>query len=325
MTEQTSESRPAGENQSADAQKVIDRLVFASLTEQRRARRWRVFFMLFFIVYLSVVTIMLFADRGGDSKLAVDGEKHTALVLLDGLIAPGEAAGAENVIAGLEAAFEHEDTAGIILEINSPGGLPVQAADIYDEIGRLREANPEIPLYAVVTDSAFSGGYFVAAAADRIYANRSSLVGSIGVRMDSFGFVGTMEKLGVERRLITSGENKALLDPFLPEDPAVKAHLQAMAREVHTHFIEAVKQGRGDRLAQDQELFNGLIWSGERALALGLIDDFGSRRSVAREFGAEDIVDFTPRASLLSRIASRIGTSAGQRIAENLFGGPLLR
>ncbi len=324
MTEHESEIGASRNPRDEQSRSVVDKLVVAALTEQRRARRWRVFFMLFFIVYLSVVTVILLGDRAADARSVADGEKHTALVSLNGLIAPGQGAGSESVIEGLRAAFKHEDTAGIVLEINSQGGLPVQAADIYDEIRRLREENPDIPLYAVIGDSAFSGGYFVAAAADRIYANKSSLVGSIGVRMGSFGFVDLMQKLGVERRLLTAGENKGLLDPFSPPDPEVNAHLQSMLQEVHRHFIDAVKQGRGDRLAQDDELFSGLIWSGERALALGLIDDFGNRRSVAREFEAADIVDFTPRESWLNRIAGQIGSSAGQRIGEILFGGPVL-
>ncbi len=303
------------------AQPVVDRLVFAALKEQTRARRWRVGFMLFFIVYLTVVTTMFLADGGpvsGPGQKA-DGEKHTALVRLNGLIASGEDASAENIIAALKSAFEHEDTAGIVLEINSPGGSPVQASYIYEEIQRLKQDHESIPLYAVVSDVAASGGYFVAAAADRIYVNKSSLVGSIGVRLDAFGFVDMMDKLGIERRLLTAGENKALFDPFLPEQPEQKAHLQSMLDQVHGHFIEAVKQGRGDRLADDQDIYSGLIWSGESSIELGLADDYGTRRSAAREFEAEDIVDFTPKADLLQRIAKRIGSSAGERISESLF------
>lgn len=302
--------------------KVVDRLVFAALTEQRRARRWRVFFMLFFVVYLTVVTIMLLS--GTDDGLgypAADGEKHTALVRLSGVIASGEEAGAENIINGLQAAFKHEDTAGVVLEINSPGGSPVQSAYIYDEIRRLREKHEAVPLYVVVADVAASGGYFVAAAADRIYVNKSSLLGSIGVRLDAFGFVELMEKLGIERRLLTAGDNKALLDPFLPEQETQRAHLQAMLDEVHEHFIDAVRRGRGERLVESEDLFSGLLWSGEKALDLGLADAYGTRHSIAREFEAEEIVDFTPRRNLLARIADRIGASVGQRIGEFLLGG----
>ena len=304
------------------SQKVIDRLVFAALREQTRARRWRVGFMLFFAVYLTVVTIMLFADRGDGIGLGgkADAERHTALVRLTGVIASGEGAGAENVIRGLKAAFEHDDTAGIVVEINSPGGSPVQAAYIFDEIRRLREMHESIPVYAVIADVAASGGYYVAAAADRIYVNKSSLVGSIGVRMDAFGFVEMMEKLGIERRLLVAGENKGLFDPFLPEQSEQKAHLQAMIDQVHQHFIAAVKTGRGDRLGGDPEIFSGLIWSGERAISLGLVDDYGTTRSVARLIEAENIVDFTPKTELLDRIAERIGRSAGQAISTYLLG-----
>ncbi len=319
------ENQTASSASSADAKSssVVDRLVFAALREQRRARRWRVFFMLFFVVYLSVVTIMLFSGATSDTgpTQAADGEMHTALVRLSGVIASGEEAGAENVISGLQAAFKHGDTAGVVLEINSPGGSPVQAAYIYDEIRRLRAKHEAIPLYAVVSDIAASGGYYVAAAADRIYVNKSSLVGSIGVRLDMFGFVELMQKLGVERRLLTAGENKALLDPFLPEQEAQRAHLQGVLNEVHAHFIDAVKSGRGDRMVESEELFSGLIWSGEKALDLGLADAYGTRLSVARDLSAEDIVDFTPRQSLLTRIADRIGASAGESVSEMLFGG----
>ncbi len=319
MTDNETSTEHAGPGNDKHSQRIIDRLVFAAIKEQTRARRWRVGFMLFFIVYLSVVTIMFFAETD-DRSLAVDGEKHTALVKLSGVIASGEAAGSENVIAGLKAAFKHDDTAGVVLEINSPGGSPVQAAYIFDEIMRLKQKHKSIPVYAVVADIAASGGYFVAAAADKIYANQSSLVGSIGVRMDAFGFVELMKKIGVERRLLTAGENKGLFDPFLPEKSEQKAHLQSMLDEVHGHFITAVKRGRGDRLVVNEDTFSGLIWSGEKALGLGLVDAYGTKHSVARELGAEEVVDFTPKANLLERIAARIGSSAGREISEYFLG-----
>jgi len=305
-------------------QAVVDRLVFAALREQTRARRWRIGFMLFFIIYLSVVTIMAFSRGAGGFIVGgePDGEKHTAVVKLSGVIASGEDGGSETVIAGLEAAFEHEDTAAVVLEINSPGGSPVQAAYIYDEILRLKQEHDSIPLHAVVVDMAASGGYFVAAAADRIHVNQSSLVGSIGVRMDAFGFVDLMKKVGVERRLLTAGENKGLFDPFLPEQAEQKAHLQTMLNEVHAHFIDAVRKGRGDRLVESEEIFSGLIWSGETALSLGLVDAYGTTRSVARELDAEDIVDFTPASGLLDRIADRIGSSLGRSISSQILGIP---
>jgi len=322
MTDSESELNQTPASASGQSQNVIDRLVFAGLKEQIRARRWRVFYMLFFIGYLTVVTLVLFIgkDDGGGIAGKASDDKHTALVKLSGVIASGEPGGSDTIISGLKSAFEHNDTAGIVIEINSPGGSPVQAAYIFDEIMRLKQQHESIPVYAVVTDIAASGGYFVAAA-DKIYVNKSSLVGSIGVRLDAFGFVELMEKIGVERRLLTAGENKALFDPFLPENNAQKTHLQSMLNQVHGHFIDAVKQGRGERLDASQDLFSGLIWSGEQSLTLGLADDYGTTRSIARELEAEKIVDFTPESSLLERVADRIGSRAGRYISEHLRGG----
>lgn len=302
-------------NDKIDYESIVQRLAFAAINEQRRSRRWRIFFIFLFFAYITIVGIMLM-DSGGAGSLKVSDEgKHTALVQMPGTIAIGEKAGAETVIAGLQAAFEHEETVGVILEINSPGGSPVQSSYIYDEIRRLRSEHESIPVYVVVSDIAASGGYFVAAAADRIYVNKSSLIGSIGVRMDNFGFVGLMEKLGVERRLLTAGENKGLLDPFLPEDAGQKAHLQIMLDEVHQHFIDAVKQGRGDRLSQQADLFSGLIWTGEKAIELGLVDEYGTTKSVARDIiKAETVINFTPKGHLFDRIAERIGAVIGQQL-----------
>lgn len=304
-----------------DYEKIVHKLAFAAINEQKRARRWRIFFLFAFFAYLTPV-LFLILNLGGDDysgKVVDEDGKHTALVRLSGVIASGEEAGAENVISGIEAAFSNNATKAVILEINSPGGSPVQSSYIYDEIRRLRGKHEEIPFYVVVSDIAASGGYFVASAADRIYVNQSSLVGSIGVRMDNFGFVGLMEKLGVERRLLTAGENKGLLDPFLPEDIDQKAHLQAMLNEVHQHFINAVKQGRGDKLSEHTDLFSGLIWTGEKAIELGLVDEYGSTKSVARDVvGAEALVDFTPKSALLDRIADRIGASVTDNIWRNL-------
>jgi protease-4 len=324
MTDMQSNDDHSAAASNSPNQSVVDRLVFAALREQTRARRWRIGFVLFFFVYLTVTTTMLFVKSEGGFTVGgeADGEKHTAVVKLSGIIASDEEGGAENVIAGLQAAFKHEDTAAIVLEINSPGGSPVQAAYIYDEIVRLRQKYDSIPLYAVVVDIAASGGYFVASAADRIYINPSSLVGSIGVRMDAFGFVDLMKKIGVERRLLTAGENKGMFDPFLPEQAEQKAHLQTMLNEVHQHFIKAVRDGRGDRLQESEGIFSGLIWSGETAMKLGLVDAYGSTSSVARELGAEDIVDFTPHSGLLERITDRIGASIGHSISESLLVTP---
>ena len=303
-------------NTEVDYQKIVQKLAFAAINEQRRARRWRIFFISLFFLYVTVVGLMLM--NGGDAKSSPDG-KHTALVRMSGVIASGEKAGAENMIEGLKSAFEDQDTVGVILEINSPGGSPVQSAYIFDEIKRLRSEHESIPLYVVIADIAASGGYFVAAAADQIYVNKSSLVGSIGVRMDSFGVVDLMKKLGVERRLLVAGENKGLADPFLPEDPVQKAHLQEMLNEVHRHFIDAVKQGRGERLSQQDNLFSGLIWTGEKAIELGLVDEYGTTQSVAREvIEAETVVDFTPRENLIDSIIGRIGVTLSRQIQSYL-------
>ncbi len=301
-------------NDNTDYESIVQRLAFAAINEQRRSRRWRIFFLFLTFAYITIVGLALMSGGVGSGQLSDEG-KHTALVQMPGIIGIGEKSGAETVIAGLESAFKHEETAGVILEINSPGGSPVQSAYIYDEIRRLRGEYESIPIYVVVSDIAASGGYFVAAAADRIYVNKSSLVGSIGVRMDSFGFVELMDKLGVERRLLTAGENKGLFDPFLPEDAEQKAHLQKMLNEVHRHFIDAVKQGRGERLSQQADLFSGLIWTGEKAIELGLVDEFGTIKSVARDvIKAETIIDFTPKSQLIERIADRIGAVIGQQL-----------
>jgi protease-4 len=301
-----------------DYEKMVRNLAFSALNEQRRSRRWRIFFVFLFFAYLTPPLYLLLESSsaiGSGGSASSGNGKHTALVSLEGVISAGAKAGASNIVAGLEAAFKNADTAAVILEINSPGGSPVQSAYIYDEIIRLREAHPSIPIYTVVSDMAASGGYFVASATDDIYVNRSSLVGSIGVRMDNFGFVELMKKIGVERRLLTAGENKGLFDPFLPENPAQKNHLQEMLNEVHRHFITAVKDGRGDRLADQEGLFSGLIWTGEKAVKLGLADAYGTTKSVARDIvKAEKVVDFTPKSEFFDRIAERIGTAASQQI-----------
>ncbi len=301
-----------------DYEKMVRDLAFSAVNEQRLRRRWRIFFVFLFFAYLTPPLYLLIESSGvtgsGDSVSSGNG-KHTALVSLEGVISAGESAGASNIVAGLEAAFKNADTAAVVLEINSPGGSPVQSAYIYDEIKRLRKAHQSIPIYAVVSDIAASGGYFVASATDNIYVNQSSLVGSIGVRMDNFGFVELMKKIGIERRLLTAGENKGLLDPFLPENQAQKNHLQKMLNEVHQHFITAVKNGRGDRLNEQEGLFSGLIWTGEKAVKLGLADAYGTTKSVARDIvKAEKVVDFTPKSEFFDRIAERIGAAASQQI-----------
>ena len=278
-----------------------------ALAEQRRKRRWNLVFRLAWLT-LAVCVAVLWADPRWLHP-GPDGS-HSALVEVRGLIVDEGDASADRVIAGLQAAFEDSGTAGVILRINSPGGSPVQAGYISDEIVRLRTLHPDTPVYAVITDIAASGGYYVAAAADGIYASKSSVVGSIGVMMNGFGFVDAMNKLGVERRLMTAGEHKGLLDPFSPVRNEEIAHLRSLLEEIHEEFIGVVKRGRGDRLAADADIFSGLIWTGSQGIELGLVDAFGSSDYVAREvIGAEEIVDFTVRRAPLDTIAERLGAS----------------
>lgn len=292
---------------------AIVELANAGLKEQRRARRWGIFFKLFFVVYLIIFLVAIVGSKNADTLMP--GERHTALVSLTGVIADGEGASANNVVSGLRAAFENENSAAVIISINSPGGSPVQSAYINSEIKRLREMYPTKPIYAVVSDICASGGVYVAVAADKIFANESSIVGSIGVRMDGFGLEGTIEKLGIERRLLTAGEHKAVLDPFLPENPVEKQHVQTMLNEIHQEFIDVVKEGRGDRLADDPKLFTGLFWTGTKAMELGLIDGLGSAGYVAREVvGVEEIVDYTYQEDIFQRFAGRIGSSIGSQL-----------
>lgn len=296
---------------------TVIKLAEGSLREQRRARRWSVFFKLLAFAYIGA--LIFYYGEADISKVDMS-EKHTALVDLKGLIADTETASADNIAGALRDAFENEATAGVILRINSPGGSPVQSAYIYDEIIRLREKHPDTPLYAVVSDICASGGYYIASAADKIYVNESSIVGSIGVRMDNFGFVDAMEKLGVERRTLTAGENKALLDPFLPEDEKTKQHVQGLLTAIHKQFIDSVKNGRGDRLKADTEgVFSGLIYTGESAIEIGLVDALGSASHVAREvIGEERIVEFTKKDDVLERFAERFGAATARVLTTTL-------
>lgn len=313
VDEQQSSPRRAPEEQTQWEREILARLAFAGLQEQRRARRWGIFFKTLGFLYLFALLALLVVDTGPAQRVG----RHTALVDLSGIIAEGADASADQIVSGLRAAFEDEHTAGVILRINSPGGSPVQAGYINSEIRRLREAHPQTPLYAVVVDVCASGGYYVAAAADRIYADKASIVGSIGVRMDGFGFVEAIERLGIERRLMTAGRHKALLDPFLPEDPVARDHLQAMLDQIHRQFIEAVKAGRGDRLIDDERIFSGLVWTGEEALRLGLVDGLGSAGYVAREvIGAEKIVDYTPKKSFLDRLGANVGAAMARWLTQ---------
>lgn len=306
--------KPAVESHSHVWEKAfLEKLALSSLKEQRRARRWGIFFKFAFLGYL---TLLLFLYVPGDIFSSAGSESHTALVDLTGVIAADSDASADMIVSGLRAAFEDRNTVGVIVRINSPGGSPVQAGYINDEMLRLRAEYPDIPLYAVITDICASGGYYVAAGADKVFADKSSIVGSIGVIMNGFGFVDAMEKLGIERRLLAAGDHKGLLDPFSPLRTEEVSHIKQILDEIHQQFIEAVREGRGDRLSSDPKLFSGLIWTGEESLALGLVDALGSSSYVAREVvGAEDIVDFTPRRDYLTRLVERFGAAAGRGVA----------
>ena len=299
----------------ADA--VLLELARDALKERTRSRRWRIFF--WFMVAALLLSFLLFPLIAGLGKLGSTG-RHTAVVDITGVIADGSPANAEDIINSLEAAFESKQTAGIILRINSPGGSPVQSGMIFDEILSLRAKYPDTPVHAVLLDVTASGGYYIAAAADRIYADRATVVGSIGVRMGSFGVVDAMEKLGIERRLITAGENKAILDPFQPENPDHRAHLQTVADVIHQQFIDAVKRGRGERLKESDELFSGLFWSGQEALELGLVDALGSERVVARDvIGVENRVDYTYREGLAEKLLGSISQRIGAEILNHIY------
>ena len=305
-------------NDPAWERKVLEKLALESLAEQKRRRRWGIFFKLLGFVYLTFLILAL-GDWGDTAEKLGDGKKHTALIQLNGVIKPTGEASAEKVTAALQAAFKDRGTQGVILRINSPGGSPVQSGIINDEIRRLRTKHPDIPLYAVVEDVCASGGYYVAAAADKIYVDKASVVGSIGVLMDGFGFTGTMDKLGVERRLLTAGENKGFLDPFSPQDAQHKLHAQVLLDDIHKQFIEVVRKGRGKRLKDSPELFSGLMWTGAKSVELGLADGLGSIESVARDvIKAEDIRDFTMRASLGERFARQFGADMAEGIMNTL-------
>ena len=294
---------------------VLEKIALAGIKEQRSARRWGIFFKILTFTYVTL--ILFFAiDWKGRTEIMTDG-KHTALVEVSGVIGPGTDASAERVNAALQAAFKDRNTQGVVVRVNSPGGSPVQSQNIYDEMRRLRVKYPTIPLYVVVEDMCASGGYFVAAGADRIYVNKSSLVGSIGVRMDGWGVTGLMDKLGVERRLLTAGDNKGFLDPFLPVDEKQKQHALAMLGEIHQQFINVVREGRGKRLKESPDLFSGLVWTGQKSVDLGLADGFGSLDYVAREvIKAEDIVDFSQKENLAEKFARRLGAGAASALAE---------
>jgi protease IV len=298
---------------------VLEKVALKALEEQRRARQWSALFRLLWFLFAFLVLAAWLGWIGRPSKDALDPSssgKHTALVDLDGVITADGRTSADRINKALQRAFKDSGTQGVVLRINSPGGSPVQSGAINDEMRRLRAKYPDTPLYVVVQDLCASGGYYVASAADKIYVDKGSLVGSIGVIISSFGFTGAMEKLGVERRAYTAGNNKDMLDPFAPESPAQREHIQKMLDEIHQQFINTVRQGRGKRLKETPEMFSGLIWTGEKSVELGLADGFGSLDYVAREvIKAEKVVDYSPRDSFIEQLSDRLGTRAGEALA----------
>jgi len=302
---------------------VIEKLALASITEQTRARRWGIFFKSLMFLYLIAVFIAAMyptieQDIGSGSK------GHTAVIDLIGMIADKTDASAENIIQSLKNAVKDKDTKGIILRANSPGGSPVQSSYVYEEIRKIKKEHPDLPVYTVVSDICASGCYYIAAASDKIFVNPSSLIGSIGVLLDGFGFVDGMQKLGIERRLLTAGSHKAMLDPFSPPKEDETRFMQVLLDQVHQQFISAVKTGRGDRLKETPDMFSGLVWTGEAGVKLGIADDFGNEDYVAKKIiGAERRVDFTQQGRLIDKLAGKLGASFGQAIGSLLQGSSL--
>jgi protease-4 len=295
---------------------VLEKLAFATLKEQRARRLWGIFFKTVTLAIIGFAVWAAFSRSSGEMETV---GPHTALVKIEGTIESKGAGDADTVISALTKAYEDPGSVGIILAINSPGGSPVQAGIINDEITRLRKKYPQKPLYVVVDEMCASGGYYIAAAADRIYVNKASIVGSIGVLMDGFGFTGTMEKLGVERRLLTAGENKGFLDPFSPQSEAQKNYALSMLSEIHQQFIDVVRKGRGKRLKETPDMFSGLFWSGAKAVDMGLADGFGTVESVARdEFKATNVVDYTQREGLSDRVLKKFGAAIGSSAVKTM-------
>jgi len=328
MNNELNENQPSpalGEPVNADRKtgwerEVLERLAFEALREQRARRRWGIFFKLAVLAFLVAAVWAAFDFSGAEEAVGT----HTALIEIDGTIEAGGGSGsADTVIPALDRAFSENNSVGVIMRINSPGGSPVQAGMINDEIARLRKQYPQKPLYVVVDEMCASGGYYIAAAADKIFVNKASIVGSIGVLMDGFGFTGLMEKLGVERRLLTAGENKGFLDPFSPMSAKQKEYAQNMLNEIHQQFIDVVRKGRGKRLKETPEMFSGLFWSGSKAVELGLADGFGTVDSVARDvLKAEDVIDYTQHEGLSERVLKKFGAAAGSAAMKSISGAP---
>ncbi|CAN1603056.1 S49 family peptidase [Pseudomonas sp. B21-028] len=321
-------AKASADNGDDKSWKLLEKTLMAGVEEQRRARRWGIFFKCLVFIYL-FVGLGIIIQAIDMKKSPGSGSAYTAVIDIEGMIADKEAASADNIIGSLRAAFEDSKVKGVVLRINSPGGSPVQAGYVYDEIVRLRAAHPDIKVYAVIADLGASGAYYIASAADQIYADKASLVGSIGVTAAGYGFVETLDKLGIERRVYTAGEHKSFLDPFQPQKPEETAFWQGVLDTTHKQFIASVKKGRGDRLKDKDhpELFSGLVWSGEQALSLGLIDGLGSASSVARDvIGEKELVDFTVEESPLDRFSKKLGASIAERLAMWMgFQGPALR
>ena len=315
-SQQTSATSPATWERN-----VLEKIALEALAEQRIARRWRVALSLAWLVLLFLLLFTALGWVGGKRDVS-SLDKHTALVELKGVIASDSKASADKIINSLQNAFKDKNTQGVVLRINSPGGSPVQSGYINDEIKRLRTKHKDIPLYVVVQDICASGGYYVAAAADKIFVDKASIVGSIGVLMDGFGFTGTMEKLGVERRLVTAGENKGFLDPFSPINAEQQKYAKQMVDEIHQQFIKVVRDGRGKRLKETPEMFSGLVWSGEKSVAIGLADGLGGLDYVARDIiKAEQVVDYTVEDSFSETVARRLGASAADSFWNKVLSG----
>jgi protease-4 len=302
---------------------VAEQFARDMLRDRRADRRWRNFFRLSWLLLVMAIAYALFAAR---NHATTPTGPHTALIEVRGEIAAGAEASAENLLPGIKTAFEDDGAKAIVLRINSPGGSPVQAGILYDEIRRLKKLHPTKKVYAVVEETCASGAYYIAVAADEIYADKASIVGSIGVLMDSFGATGLMDKLGVERRLITAGENKGIGDPFSPLQPKHRAYLQAMIDQIHQQFIAVVRQGRGTRLKEGPDTFSGLFWNGEQALKNGLIDHLGNLDYVARDvIKAEEVIDYTPKENVAERLAKKFGAAIGSGAVKAMPGGVTVR
>jgi len=317
------QNKPEVTRESGWEREVIEKLALAAITEQTRARRWGVFFKSLMFVYLiAVFGVAMYPKLKQD--IGVDSKDHTAVIDVVGMIAEGKEANADSIIESLRNAVKDKHTKGIILHANSPGGSPVQSSYVYEEIRKIKKEHPELPIYAVVSDICASGCYFIVSASDKIFVNPSSLVGSIGVLMDGFGFVDGMQKLGVERRLFTAGAHKAMLDPFSPSKEDETQYIQGLLNQVHQQFIGAVKAGRGDRLKENPDMFSGLVWTGEEGVKLGIVDGVGNQDYVAKELiGAETQVDFSRQEHLLDKIAGKLGASFGQVIGSMVQGASL--